>query len=62
MPLVQIEVVKGRSAAEKKALFDAVHTALVATLKIPDDDRTQTLLEHDLFREARAQLVDVRNT
>jgi phenylpyruvate tautomerase PptA (4-oxalocrotonate tautomerase family) len=47
MPLVQIEVVKGRSASEKKALFDAVHDALVEALKIPDDDRLQKLIEHD---------------
>ncbi|MGH2756247.1 MAG: tautomerase family protein [Actinomycetota bacterium] len=47
MPLVQIEVVKGRSPSEKKALFDAVHDALVEALKIPDDDREQTLVEHE---------------
>ena len=47
MPLVQIEVLKGRSASEKKALFDAVHDALVATVKIPEDDRVQRLIEHD---------------
>ncbi len=47
MPLVQIDVLRGRAASEKKALFDAVHAALVGSLKIPDDDRVQTLVEHD---------------
>ncbi|MGH3119275.1 MAG: tautomerase family protein, partial [Gaiellales bacterium] len=47
MPLVQIEVLKGRSLPEKQALFDAVHEALVEALKIPDDDRVQRLIEHE---------------
>lgn len=46
MPLVEIQVLEGRSAAEKKALFDAVHAALMEALKIPDDDRLQRLVEH----------------
>lgn len=47
MPLVEIQVLKGRSAPEKKAIFDAVHNALMDALKIPDDDRLQRLVEHD---------------
>jgi phenylpyruvate tautomerase PptA (4-oxalocrotonate tautomerase family) len=47
MPLVQLEVVRGRSASEKKGLFDAVHEALVEAFKIPDDDRVQRLIEHE---------------
>lgn len=47
MPLVQMEVVKGRSSSEKKALFDAVHEALVDAFKIPDDDRVQRLVEYE---------------
>lgn len=46
MPLVEIQVLKGRSAPEKKALFDAVHAALMNALKISDDDRLQRLVEH----------------
>ena len=46
MPLVKIDVRKGRSPSEKKALLEAVHAALVEVLKIPDDDRTQRLCEH----------------
>ena len=47
MPLVRIEVLKGRNAAEKKRLLDAVHGALVDAFGVPEDDRTQRLIEHD---------------
>jgi phenylpyruvate tautomerase PptA (4-oxalocrotonate tautomerase family) len=47
MPLVQIEVGKGRSAADMGRLLQAVHDALVEAFGIPDDDRTQRLIEHD---------------
>jgi phenylpyruvate tautomerase PptA (4-oxalocrotonate tautomerase family) len=46
VPLVRIEVRRGRSPVEKKALLEGVHSALVEALKIPDDDRTQRLCEH----------------
>jgi phenylpyruvate tautomerase PptA (4-oxalocrotonate tautomerase family) len=46
MPLVEIQILEGRSADEKRALFDAVHSALMEALKIPDDDRLQRLIEH----------------
>jgi phenylpyruvate tautomerase PptA (4-oxalocrotonate tautomerase family) len=29
MPLVRVEIIKGKDAEYKKELFDAVHTALV---------------------------------
>jgi phenylpyruvate tautomerase PptA (4-oxalocrotonate tautomerase family) len=47
MPLVRIEILKGRSAAERKRLLQAVHDALVEAFGIPEDDRTQRLIEHD---------------
>jgi len=47
MPLVRIEVLKGRPADVKKQLLDAVHDALVETFGIPEEDRTQRLIEHD---------------
>lgn len=47
MPLVRIEVIKGRSASEKRRLLEAVHDALVEAFEIPEDDRTQRLVEHD---------------
>ena len=39
MPEVRIEVREGRSAPEKKAMLEAVHSALVEALKIPEHDR-----------------------
>ena len=47
MPLVRIEIVRGRPAGERKRLLQAVHAALVEAFRIPDDDRTQLLIEHD---------------
>jgi phenylpyruvate tautomerase PptA (4-oxalocrotonate tautomerase family) len=46
MPLVRLEVRQGRSAAQKRALLDAAHAALVEALAIPDHDRTQRIVEH----------------
>lgn len=46
MPLVRISVRRGRSPAEKRALLDAVHAALVEALKISDHDRNQRLIEY----------------
>ena len=48
MPLVKMEMRKRHlTREEKKALFAAVHDALVATFKIAEHDRTQRLIEHD---------------
>lgn len=46
MPLVRIEVRQGRTEAEKRALLEAVHVALVEALGIPDHDRTQMIREY----------------
>jgi phenylpyruvate tautomerase PptA (4-oxalocrotonate tautomerase family) len=46
MPLVAIELLRGRSAPEKKSILDAIHAALVAAFKIPDSDRVQRIIEH----------------
>jgi 4-oxalocrotonate tautomerase family enzyme len=45
MPLVKIEILKGKSPEYKKAIMDGVHNALVDALKIPDYDRVQRLYE-----------------
>jgi phenylpyruvate tautomerase PptA (4-oxalocrotonate tautomerase family) len=46
VPLIRVEIREGWSRAEKARLLDAVHTAAVEALRIPDDDRTQILTEH----------------
>ena len=39
MPLIRIEILKGKDASYKKTLQDAVHDALAAAIGIPDWDR-----------------------
>jgi phenylpyruvate tautomerase PptA (4-oxalocrotonate tautomerase family) len=46
MPLIKLETRSGLSLAAKRALFDAVHEALVACFRIPDHDRAQQLIEY----------------
>lgn len=47
MPLVKIEMLKGKTSEYKKTMLDQIHQALVDILKIPDDDRMQRLYELD---------------
>jgi len=47
MPLVRISLVKGRPAAERRAIGNAVHRALVDTFDVPEHDRFQILTEHE---------------
>jgi hypothetical protein len=46
MPLVQLDLVEGRSANQVKALLNAAHSALVAAFRIPERDRYQIVREH----------------
>lgn len=39
MPMVHVDVLKGRLGPDKKKVLDAIHEALVDAFKIPDDDR-----------------------
>ena len=47
MPHVRIEIVKGGTLDERQQLFQAVHAALMEAFRIPDDDRTQRIVEHE---------------
>lgn len=47
MPLVKVEIYKGKSNDYKKGLLDGIHGALVAAFKIPLDDRNQRIYELD---------------
>lgn len=51
MPLVKIEIIKGKTPEYKKTLMQTVHEALEHALKIPEWDRFQRLyeLEEDYF-------------
>jgi 4-oxalocrotonate tautomerase len=45
MPLIEIDLLEGRSEAELDAISDAVHEALVAVLDVPQRDRFQIITE-----------------
>ena len=47
MPLVRIDIIKGRTAAQRRSLGDAVHRALVDALGVPAADRFQVIREHE---------------
>ena len=47
MPLVKVNLLKGRSAKEKDSIAASIQTALVSTLKVPDADRYQLFNEYD---------------
>ena len=47
MPLVRIDLRKGKSAAHKKAIADGVYRALRETFTVPDEDRFIVVTEHD---------------
>jgi phenylpyruvate tautomerase PptA (4-oxalocrotonate tautomerase family) len=47
MPLVQVNLLKGRSAEEKGSIAASIQTALVSTLEVPDADRYQLFNEYD---------------
>ncbi|MCZ4279471.1 tautomerase family protein [Kiloniella laminariae] len=46
MPLVRISHSQGRSQADRDALSQAVHQALVSAFAVPQDDYFQILTEH----------------
>jgi hypothetical protein len=46
MPLLRIDVIKGRSEAQLRELLDAIHGAMFAAFKVPERDRYQIVHEH----------------
>ena len=47
MPLVKVNLRKGRSAVDKAAIGDSIQSALEAILKVPEADRYQLFTEFD---------------
>lgn len=47
MPLIDIDVIRGRDAAATRVLLDAVHDAMVEAFETPSTDRYQVLTQHD---------------
>lgn len=47
MPLVRIELTRGRSTEAVRGIADAIHDAIVETYGIPPRDRFQIITQHD---------------
>src|SRR5437868_15330212 len=47
MPLVRIDLLRGRSAETRAAIGAAVHQAMTETIEVPPDDVFQVITEHD---------------
>ena len=47
MPLVRIDIRKGKSPEYVRAVGDAVHRAMVEALDVPERDHFQIITEHD---------------
>ena len=50
MPLVRIDVLRGRPAHELTAISSCVHQAMVTDLGVPERDHFQIITEHDRDR------------
>ena len=57
MPLVKIEIIKGKSLEYKKTVLDAVHVALENAIQIENWDRFQRLYENEdeLFERSESK-------
>lgn len=53
MPSTMVEIVAGHSPEEERSIVEAVQTALVEALKIPEEDRTVRLVAHEAHRFLR---------
>lgn len=50
MPLLQFDVIQGRSESELKTLLDAAHRAVLAAFKVPARDRYQIVHENKAYQ------------
>lgn len=49
MPLIRIDMVKGRSEAEVAILAKSIHDAVVEVMSVPKRDRFQIVTQHEPF-------------
>jgi 4-oxalocrotonate tautomerase len=47
MPLVRVDMNKGKSADYRKSVGDSIYDAMTATLNVPQNDRFVIITEHD---------------
>lgn len=50
MPLLQFDLIQGRSQAELRTLLDAAHRAVLTAFKVPDRDRYQIVHENKAYQ------------
>ncbi|AHG20743.1 tautomerase [Chania multitudinisentens RB-25] len=50
MPLLRIEVIKGRTEDELQVLLQIIHDTMISSFGVPERDRYQVLTEHDTNR------------
>lgn len=50
MPLLQFDVIQGRSESELKTLLDAAHRAVLSAFKVPERDRYQIVQENKPYQ------------
>jgi phenylpyruvate tautomerase PptA (4-oxalocrotonate tautomerase family) len=46
MPFVRIDLMRGKSAQERKLLGEIVYNAMRATIDVPENDKFQVITEH----------------
>ena len=46
MPLVRVDLRRGKSAAHKKAICDGIYRAMLDTFSVPKEDRFMVVTEH----------------
>lgn len=49
MPLLAVDVVRGRSEQQLRELLDVVQSAVVDAFEVPETDRYQVLTQHEPF-------------
>ena len=54
MPLVRIDMPRGKSPEDRRVIADVIYDAMIATLKVPQNDRFQVISE----READDLIID----
>lgn len=47
MPLIKIDLIRGKTDKELKQLLDVLHQSVVAAFEVPEGDRYQILSQHE---------------
>lgn len=47
MPLIHVDVVRGRTDEQLRTMLDVIHACMVDAFEVPDSDRYQVLTQHD---------------